>query len=220
MLYVRERLAGGDHMEIELKYGIPDPAIIDSLWKEEVFGGYGSVDKNTMISMSATYYDTREGDLRKAKAAFRIRREGDQPVATLKWNDSVREGLFEREELNINLTDSDCDAPTLKKFAESESAVPLIETVGDRPLIPVIKTNFTRRIMRIDTGTTIFEADLDTGIIITSKKNLDICELEIELYSGSREELVHIGEDLAKRFGLIPGVKSKYQRGIEACDEK
>ena len=72
--------------------------------------------------------------------------------------------------------------------------------------------------MRIDTGTTIFEADLDVGSIITSAKNLDICELEIELYSGSRDELVSIGEDIAERFGLVPGLKSKYQRGIEAVE--
>ena len=205
-------------MEIELKYGIPDPGIIDSLWKEEVFSRYGSVDKKTTIPMLATYYDTKAGDLRKADAAFRIRKEGDQPVATLKWNDSVKEGLFEREELNFNLTDSDCETPTLSKFIESESACALIEKVGDRPLVPVLKTDFTRKTMRIDTGTTIFEADLDVGSIITSAKNLDICELEIELYSGSRDELVSIGEDIAERFGLVPGLKSKYQRGIEAVE--
>lgn len=84
-------------MEVELKYGIPDPAIINSLWTEEVFSEYGSVDKNTSIPMSATYYDTEDRDLQNEKAAFRIRKEGDQPVATLKWNDSVREGVFERE---------------------------------------------------------------------------------------------------------------------------
>ncbi|MGI6205229.1 MAG: CYTH domain-containing protein [Anaerovoracaceae bacterium] len=208
-------------MEVELKYGIPDPAIIDSLWTEEVFSEYGSVDKNTSIPMSATYYDTEDRDLQKEKAAFRIRKEGDQPVATLKWNDSVREGVFEREELNINLTEDDGPAPALSKFAENESAAALIEKVGEKPLIPVVETNFTRKIMRIDTGTTIFEADLDVGTIVTpDNKDLDICELEIELYSGSRDELAKIGKDLAKRFGLVPGVKSKYQRGIEACSEK
>ena len=73
-------------MEIELKYSIPDAGIIDQMWHQEVFEEYGSVDRNSMIPMAATYYDTS------------------------------RDGLFEREELNINLEEEQCRAPTLSIF--------------------------------------------------------------------------------------------------------
>ena len=90
-------------MEIELKYSIPDDGIIEKMWRQEVFEKYGTVDRNTTIPMSATYYDTEEGLLSSVDAAFRIRKEGRHFIATLKWNDKVQDGLFEREELNINL---------------------------------------------------------------------------------------------------------------------
>ena len=203
-------------MEIELKYSIPDAGIIEQMWRQEVFEEYGTVDRDTMIPMSATYYDTAEGSLSAVDAAFRIRKEGVHYVATLKWNDRVQDGLFEREELNINLEEGQCRTPTLRIFSESENTRSLIELVGDRPLVPTIKTDFIRHVMRIDTGTSIFEADLDTGSIIAGTESLTICELEIELYSGSRDEMTRVGQDLADRFGLVPGVKSKFQRGLES----
>ena len=203
-------------MEIELKYSIPDQGIIDQMWRREVFEKYGTVDRDTTIPMTATYYDTEEGSLSAVDAAFRIRKEGGHFVATLKWNDTVQDGLFEREELNINVEEQQCENPTLSVFSESGITEELIARVGGQPLRPTIKTDFIRHIMRIDTGTSIFEADLDTGTILAGSRTLTICELEIELYTGSREEMEKIGKDIAKRFGLVPGVKSKYQRGLEA----
>ncbi|MBR2736711.1 MAG: CYTH domain-containing protein [Firmicutes bacterium] len=206
-------------MEIELKYSIPDADIIDQMWHQEVFEEYGSVDRNSMIPMAATYYDTAEGTLSNVDAAFRIRKEGEHYVATLKWNDTSRDGLFEREELNINLEEEQCRAPTLSIFSESENTRELIDLVGDQLLLPTIRTVFDRHIMRIDTGSSIFEADLDRGTILAGTESLTICELEIELYSGSREEMEKFGKKLADRFGLEPGVKSKFQRGLEVYTE-
>ena len=104
-------------------------------------------------------------------------------------------------------------------FSESENTRELIDLVGDQLLLPTIRTVFDRHIMRIDTGSSIFEADLDRGTILAGTESLTICELEIELYSGSREELEKFGKKLADRFGLEPGVKSKFQRGLEVYTE-
>lgn len=209
-------------MEIELKYMIPDDVMLKDMWQEDVFGKYGTVDRNTAIDMDATYYDTAEGDLSRVDAAFRIRKEGASYVATLKWADSVDDsGLFEREELNIHLDDRECKRPTLRIFSESESCRKLIDIVDDKPLLPIIKTDFKRHIMRIDAGTSIFEADLDIGKILAGGEELEIRELELELYSGGQTEMEKAGSDIAARFGLVPGVKSKYQRGLEAlCKER
>lgn len=206
-------------MEIEMKYSIPDETIIEKMWTQTVFEKYGSVDRNTVIQMAATYYDTADGLLSSVDAAFRTRREGNHYVATLKWNDSVRDGMFEREELNINIEESQSHEPTLQVFAESENSRPLLNLVGDRPLYATIETDFIRHVMRVDTGSVIFEADLDIGTIKAGEVTLPICELELELYSGSSEAMEKIGRDLAQKFGLIPGVKSKFQRGLEAYNE-
>ncbi len=205
-------------MEIELKYSIPDPSVIDALWNSKVFDEIGETDVDSQVCMNAVYYDTQDGALREECAAFRIRRENDQSVATLKWNDHHSGSLFEREELNIKLADERCREPDLCIFSESAEGKRLLEKVGDRPLKEILRTEYLRRVKRIDTGTVIFEADLDVGQIVTSTGTAEICELELEHFSGSLEELKKIGEALAKRFGLQGGVDSKYSRGLKLLE--
>ena len=172
-------------MEIELKYLIEDEETQKKLWDPSVFGKYGEVDLHAETNMRAVYYDTEDGLLRSVDAAFRIRKENDRYVATLKWGGTSDEALHEREELNLPLCEkSDAEEPSLKVFAESEKGRELIELAGERKLIPTVETSFTRRTMRIDTGKTICEAALDTGKIITSGGNADIRELELELFSA------------------------------------
>lgn len=203
-------------MEIEFKYLIPDVSIISDLWQESVLKKYGLVDASEALHMKAVYYDTPDGLLSGADVAFRIRHEGPHIVATIKWGGRQSEGLHEREELNIQLAESfDDSRPTLDVFAESEKGRELIELIGDRPLQRTLETDFLRRISRIDTGKAICEAALDEGKIITDAGELDIRELELELYSGDVSEIEKIGADLSARFGLVPGVKSKYGRGME-----
>ena len=202
-------------MEIELKYLIPDRAVIDSLWHEDVFAKYGDVDPEEQVEMKAVYYDTADEVLSGVDAAFRIRREGDIYVATLKWNGTQTENLHEREELNLPLSDpAAAEHPTMDIFAQSEKGRELMALIGEKPLLPRVTTDFTRSIMRVDTGTTICEVDLDIGEIKTQAGSLDISEIEIELFSGSIDEVTDIGKDLAERFGLEAGVDSKYARGL------
>ncbi|MGN1349419.1 MAG: CYTH domain-containing protein [Anaerovoracaceae bacterium] len=203
-------------MEIEFKYLIPDESIVEKFWQEAVFKKYGDVDSRQSVQMRAAYYDTPDGILSSVDAAFRIRHEGPHVVATIKWGGRQKEGLHEREELNIQLADSfDDSMASLDVFAESEKGRELIELIGDRPLQKKLETDFLRRIRRIDTGTAICEAALDIGKIVTAAGELIIRELELELYSGEILSLKAMGEDLAARFGLVPGVKSKYGRGME-----
>ncbi|MBR5228765.1 MAG: CYTH domain-containing protein [Firmicutes bacterium] len=207
-------------MEIELKYLIPDRDIIDKMWQEAVFKEYGTVDSVSQIEMDAIYYDTEDRVLGGADTAFRVRKEGQRYVATLKWGGHQHEGLHEREELNIQLPeDPAVVAPTLEVFAQHEKGRQLVSLVGEKELKALIETSFTRQIMRIDTGNTICEVALDVGDIITPAGNLDICELEIELFSGDVSDIEKIGADLEKRFGLKTGVESKFGRGIKLITE-
>ena len=203
-------------MEIEFKYLIPDESIVEKFWQDAVFRKYGDVDSRQALQMRAVYYDTPDGLLSSVDAAFRIRHEGPHVVATIKWGGRQAEGLHEREELNIQLADSfDDSMASLDVFAESEKGRELIELIGDRPLQKKVETDFLRRIRRIDTGTAICEAALDIGKIVTEAGELVIRELELELYSGEIHSVETMGEELAARFGLVPGVKSKYGRGME-----
>ena len=132
-------------MEIELKYLIEDEETQKKLWDPSVFGKYGEVDLHAETNMRAVYYDTEDGLLRSVDAAFRIRKENDRYVATLKWGGTSDEALHEREELNLPLCEkSDAEEPSLKVFAESEKGRELIELAGGtgnsfrrwRPVLP------------------------------------------------------------------------------------
>ena len=203
-------------MEIELKYLIEDEETQKKIWNPSVFKKYGEVELHAETNMRAVYYDTEDNLLRSVDAAFRIRKENDRYVATLKWGGTSDKALHEREELNLPLCNiSGAVKPSLKVFSESEKGRELIELTGDRKLIPVVETSFTRRTMRIDTGKAICEAALDTGKIIAGGSSADIRELELELFSGSLEEIEAIGKDLTERFSIRPGILSKYARGIE-----
>ncbi|MCR4600720.1 MAG: CYTH domain-containing protein [Clostridia bacterium] len=207
-------------MEIELKYTVPDQETAEKLCKTEVFKKFGKVDSETETEMKATYFDTEDRVLSGVDAAFRIRKEGEAYVATLKWGGRQENGLHEREELNIQL-DTCCEerTPSLEVFKESQKGRELMELVGDKPLAPLIETDFTRHAMRLDTGKVICEASMDMGKIITSAGDLDIMELELELFSGDVEALKSLGETLSKKLKLEPGTRSKFGRGMELLKE-
>mgnify|MGYP002710324591 CR=1 FL=1 len=132
-------------MEIELKYLIADEDTQKRLWSESVFKKYGDVDLHAETNMRAIYYDTRDGLLRSVDAAFRIRKENDRMVATLKWGGRSEEELHEREELNLPLCNpSDAEKPTLKVFAESEKGRELIELTGENASEAVINEVFEK----------------------------------------------------------------------------
>ncbi len=202
-------------MEVELKYQIPDTAVIDKMWRKDVFAGYGEIDDFSQVNMDALYYDTADFRLSSVDAAFRLRREDDTVIATLKWDGTQHGGLHEREELNITVNDdSVCSHPSLKIFEQSEEGRRLLELVGDDPLEEKMRMTFLRRLMRVDTGNAICEVALDTGKIITAAGELPIRELELELYSGDIADIKKLGKKLSEKFKIVPGTESKFLRGL------
>ena len=208
-------------MEIEFKYLIPDDAAQEAMWTEENFSRFGELDSFEKTEMQAIYYDTEDGLLQEVEAAFHIRKEGRRYVATLKWGGKSEEALHEREELSIKLCgEPDLVHPTLDIFAESEKGNELIKLVGSRQLSRIMENSFIRQTVRIDTGSTICEAALDKGETVTDAGTCKIHELELELFSGSIEDVKHIGDTLCAEFGLEPGLKSKYYRGLLLLEGK
>ena len=78
-----------------------------------------------------------------------------------------------------------------------------------------MEMEFVRKQMHIDTGKSISMLSYDEGEIRTTCGNAPISELEIELYSGDQEDMIALGSELASKYNLEPGNRSKYQRGLE-----
>ena len=202
-------------MEVELKYAVKDAETLDAIWQDERLMAMMEEDTRSIESFDGTYYDTADFRLLDSDIAYRIRKEGHLRVACLKWNGNTDGALHVRQELNVTLPESEQDPePDLSVFAESEIGPELDRLVGGAELVPMIRVPVERRSFRIDTGESLMEISLDKGSVLAGDGETPVCELEIELYSGSQEELLELGQALAEEYGLHAEEQSKFARGL------
>ncbi|MDR0570054.1 MAG: CYTH domain-containing protein [Clostridiales Family XIII bacterium] len=202
-------------MEIELKYKIKDKDLFNEILEDEYLIGLEEKGSREEALFKAAYFDTDDGVLAKNDIAFRVRTEGARVVATLKWNDTTSGALYVREEINVPVSDMSCFLnPSPELFKESDMGKDLLELLNGKTLRNVLEMRFVRKKMKIDTGGAICEVALDDGEIVTDMGNLHISELEIELFSGDRSQMIEVGEKLAEKYGLEAESESKYARGL------
>lgn len=214
-------------MEIELKYLINDENKAEKIWeelKEHPGRVAGSAEEKLM---HAVYFDAADERLSKEKIAVRVRREGDELVATCKWGGNQREALnageavHVRPELNVPVGDDSWFwAPPTDLFGDSEISNRIAELLGEEPLVPLLETKFMRHLVQIRCGDMVCEAAVDLGDIVAGDRAVPICELELELLEGDSEPLLLLGEEMKARHGLVAGQKSKFARGKALRVEK
>lgn len=207
-------------MEIEMKYGIKDKELAETIWEDADLVKIREEDSVEKVYMKATYFDTEDHILSKNDIAFRVRMEGKRIIASLKWNGECEEGLHTREEINVPVNDEACFIdPKPEIFKESEPGRKMMELIEGKKLTSLLETSFLRSRFRIDSGKSISEVAIDVGEIITNFGNLPICELEIELFSGDQEDMKKIGQKLEEKYNLTYENRSKYARGLELLKE-
>lgn len=199
-------------MEIELKYRIPDEETAARIWEDRLFAEIEEEGTREEIRLEAVYYDTPTYALAKNEIAYRVRREGDRLIATLKWKGKSEDGLHVREELAVPVAEL---APDIRVFLESDIGAELESLLAGQELTELMRTRILRRQFRIDTGTGLFEISVDKGEVSTVCGDSPVLEVEAELYSGETEELLQIGRQIQETYGLEPENTSKYAKGIE-----
>jgi len=163
--------------------------------------------------LDARYFDTPTYCLQKAELAYRIRREGEQWVATVKGGGLSSGGLHERQEWNIVVHDAQ---PDITVFQGTDIGKKLIELVGGQSLEPIIITKFERRTLDIIMPDhSQIEVAADQGTIVAGSGNTPILEVELELKSGKPSALLRLGAALAREFPLLPESDSKFYRGLK-----
>lgn len=202
-------------MEVELKYLIEEDIARERIFGDKHLAEIMDEGSEEEIEMRATYYDTDDMDLCKKEIAFRVRKENNCPVATLKWGGKVESNLHMRGELNVTVDEEYAKNPTLDIFKGSEIYDVIEEAMGDKSLTPLFEANCLRKQIRVDTGKSISVVSMDIGEIVTAKGNAPIGEVEVELYSGDADDMIALGEELAAKYNLTKGTKSKFQVGLE-----
>ena len=208
-------------MEIELKYRVDSPAQYEQILKDSWIDNHAESEGREIVRMKAAYFDTEDHALINHNIALRIRSEGDRTLATLKWRDDDEgiSGLYIRSEINIPVTDPTCFFhPDPGLFKESAEGKDLLDIIDGKPLINVFDIIFTRNRIRIDYEQSILELALDEGVIVAGAKSIQLRELELEIYSGNKEDLLAVGKKIAGKYGLKPELKTKFTRGVELLD--
>lgn len=162
--------------------------------------------------MSAVYYDTADNFLRKHQLVYRVRRENNNCVATVKGKNIADGILGRRMEINKNVGTIH---PDLRVFMDVKKIVNTINKIYDMPLIPLVKNVFLRKQSLVFYKTAKIELVIDQGIIYGRFHRSPIWELELELKRGDSADILHLAKILSTEFALQPSYESKFSRGLK-----
>jgi inorganic triphosphatase YgiF len=149
--------------------------------------------------------------------AYRVRREGDRLVASLKWGGGSEGALHKREEINIPVNDT---KPNPVIFEACDIGPDLMEIISGKELQPLVDMHIERKRFRVEIEDSLLELSVDSGEIKTVNGSVPVCEVEVELFSGPEEGMMKIGQMLMDKYGLVSEKRSKFYRGLELLGER
>lgn len=161
--------------------------------------------------LRSVYFDTPGLDLARCGLTLRVRRVGRAWVQTVKSRTRGSAGLFDRMEIECRVPG---ELPALQRIADLTVRAQIERQLAGQPLEPVVETSVrrTHRVLRSQ-GSEIL-CDLDVGEVVTRKGRLPICELELELASGSAAALYELALELQQTIDLRPCLIGKADIGF------
>ena len=168
-----------------------------------------------------TYFDTSTLSLRAQRMAVRERRVGRRTLLTVKTAGQSVGGLSQRGEWEAPSRPGVFDFAAL---VDDQALAAQLASVAWQ-LVPVFRTDFTRRSWVLQHGPARVEVALDQGFIATGNAQGNhrqpILELELELLEGPVDALLDLAHTLAlgpqgqsaSALRLLPANRSKAERG-------
>jgi len=203
-------------MEIEAKFRVDDEQIFPQLLALDAIGPFKLAAEPNAEQQQNVYFDTADRRLRAGQYGLRVRNLGSRRIATLKGAAKASDGMYERDEWEVEIGDHDRPAT----WPASEARDRTLALLDGAELLPIL-TIHTRRlhIIALRDGTRVAELSLDTGTIDAGGRTASFRELEIEqLKTGTRADLDELVALLRARFRLIPEDRSKLARGLALLD--
>nr|WP_281286103.1 CYTH and CHAD domain-containing protein [Methylibium rhizosphaerae] len=196
--------------EIELKLQVS--ARLRATVQAEVAQGSGSVRER----LRAAYYDTEDRRLARAGLALRLRQEGRGWVQTLKGAGDHAMVRLEHEVPLARAPRGAAPVLDLSRHDGTPAGVRLASVLGEAGaagLKELYRTDIlrTRRRLRVRGG--MVELAFDAGEIRAGRRSWPVCELEIELVSGSPAAVIDVARRWVRRHGLWLDVRTKAERG-------
>ncbi|MBE6946932.1 MAG: CYTH domain-containing protein [Ruminococcaceae bacterium] len=156
------------------------------------------------LAMETTYFDTESSTLSSKKYTLRRRMENGSCVCTLK---TPAPG-FGRGEWSLQ---APWCAETVAALFEAAQVAP----VAFEKLQAVCGARFTRRAKILELPHCTVEIALDKGFLTGGDKEIPLCEVEVEVKSGSEEAAVEWANTLANQYQLQLQHKSKFRRALD-----
>jgi inorganic triphosphatase YgiF len=183
--------------EFELKYKAT-PAVLSALAVQ-----YGP---GREIRMETTYFDTPNGLLSARHMTLRLRRENEATVCTLKT--PLPDGS--RGEWECPAADISSGIASLLALGAPQE----LKTHTSGGVAPVCGALFTRIACDVPTADGLAELALDSGVLLGGSKEIPLCEVELELKTGSEAALLALAQSIAVSGGLAPEHSSKFRRAL------
>ncbi|MGM9617726.1 CYTH domain-containing protein [Butyricicoccus sp.] len=196
-------------MEREFKWMIPDPSEFDPIADSSTVSAL--VQKKGRLEMEAMYYDTADNLIARCHGGLRLRRENETCVVCLKLAAESGFGgaLKAREEY-------ECTAPDIRTGIQNLPAAGAPQDICDcllqANLIELGRTAFTRFWFLLSYQGCTCELAFDYGKLTRNGRVGPICEMELELKSGSEADFDALAVQLQQEFDLKPQPLSKLAR--------
>jgi len=203
-------------MEIEAKFRVDDAQTFPQLLALDAIGPFKLVAEPDAEDQQNVYFDTADRRLRAGQYGLRVRDLGNRRIATLKGAAEARDGMYERDEWEIEIGDD--DHPSSWPASEArDRTLALLDGAAPLPILAIRTRRLHMIALRDDRR--VAELSLDTGAIDAGGRTANFRELEIELLkTGTRADLDALVAFLRARFTLTPEDRSKLARGLALLD--
>jgi triphosphatase len=195
-------------IEIELKF-IATPQAAEKLaeklaaWPHQHFAAR---------ELTNIYYETDDNQLRRWDMGLRIRGVDQRYEMTLKAAGKTVGGLHQRPEYNVDITEPQLDIARLPAEIWPEGTD--VAALQSR-LQPLFTTHFQREAWLVQFGDSEIEVAFDRGDVSAGEFSEPLYEVELELKSGQRADMLNFAETLIAMGGLRLGSLSKAARGYQ-----
>ncbi len=194
--------------EVELKLELPAKDF-QRLRKSPVISAFA--DGTAHKTLRSIYFDSPGHRLREEGIALRLRNDGGKTwLQTIKAGAKLNGGLSSAAEFEAEL--EKCE-PDPERIGDKDLKRKIKEALEETGLNPVFETIVDRTTHLLRKENCAFELALDKGRVEANRKKGELREVELELLSGSLQDLMDIAKELFGDLRVRPSAFNKAERG-------
>jgi len=197
--------------EIELKFGVPEEAVVAI---ERALRRHGGRAR----AIESHYWDSADRRLAKAGVSLRLRKSGGRWEQTVKAAGPSPAERLEETAPRPGRWGPDGPPPDLALHVGTSAEAVVNAALAPRPgvvspLAPVYTSVIRRLALEIDVHGARIEVAFDRGAIHAGERSQPVCEVEVELKHGDVAALVEVARAGIDAHGLWLSTPSKAARG-------